>query len=128
MQIRLDTPSGQNVIRAYERGRVTVNQETYRASLLVTPERVIPDWPPQSFGALAPAHFERVAALEPEIVLLGTGARLHFPPAPLFHLLVRQGIGFEVMDTGAACRTYNVLMAEGRRVVAALLMIESEAG
>lgn len=127
MQIRLDTPSGQNVIRSYECGGVTVNQETYRASVLVTPERIIPDWPPQTFGALAPAHFEPVVALDPEIVLLGTGGRLRFPPAPLFHLLVRKGIGLEVMDTGAACRTYNVLMAEGRRVVAALLMIESEA-
>lgn len=124
MQIRLDMPSGHNVIRAYARGQVTVNQQIFRASLLVTPQRVVADWPPQSFGALEPAHFEPVAALEPEIVLLGTGARLRFPPAGLIQPLARAGIGFEVMDTGAACRTYNVLMAEGRRVVAALLIIE----
>lgn len=80
MQIRLDMPSGQNVIRAYARGQVTVNQETYRGSLLVTPERIVADWPPQSFPSLEPVHFEAIVALAPEIVLIGTGARLRFPP------------------------------------------------
>lgn len=126
MQIRRDLPSGRNVIRAYARGQVTVNQETYRGSLLVTPERIVADWPPQSFPALEPVHFEAIVALEPEIVLIGTGARLRFPPPGRLQPLARAGIGVEVMDTGAACRTYNVLMAEGRRVVAALLMIEGE--
>jgi len=120
-------PSGQNVIRSYARGQVTINREIYRTSVLVSPERIVADWPPQSFVALAPAHFEPVAALAPEIVLIGTGARLRFPPPGLVEPLARAGIGFEIMDTGAACRTYNVLMAEGRRVVAALLMIEGEA-
>jgi uncharacterized protein len=126
MQIRLDMPSGLNVIRAYARGQVTINQEVYRTSLLVTPERLLTDWPPEDFAALEPAHFERIAALEPEIVLIGTGARLRFLPDVLVQSLARAGINFEAMDTGAACRTYNVLMAEGRRVLAALLMIESE--
>lgn len=125
MKIQLETGFGQNVIRAYEPGRVTVNQQVYTRSLIITPERV-DDWPPETFAALASAHFEALAALEAEVVIIGTGARQRFPDAELLAPLVRAGIGYEVMDTGAACRTYNILMSDGRRVVAALLMIEEE--
>lgn len=123
MKIQLESGGNANVIRAYAPGSVTINQEIHRTSVVVTPERIIAHWPPRAFADLAAEHFEAVCALAPEIVLLGTGTRLQFPAPALTQSLMRAGIGFEVMDTGAACRTYNVLMGEGRRVAAALLMI-----
>ena len=122
MKVQLETSGGQNVIRAYTPGRVTINQDVYTTSLIVTPERLIADWEPRRFSELTAAHFEAIAVLNPEVVLLGTGAQLQFPAAALTRALVAAQIGFEAMDTGAACRTYNVLMSEGRRVAAALLI------
>lgn len=122
MKIQLERGLGQNVIRAYAPGRVTVNQDVYTASLIVTPERIVADWRPRAFADLTPADIEAIAALEPEVVLFGTGERLLFPPPALTRCLIAAAIGFEAMDTGAACRTYNVLMSEGRRVAAALLI------
>jgi uncharacterized protein len=105
-----------------------VNETVYGASLIVQPDRIIADWPPQSFAHLAEPHFRVLAGLGVEVVLIGTGAKLRFPPSALLRPLIAAGCGFEIMDTGAACRTYNILMGEGRRVAAALLMIESESG
>lgn len=122
MKIQLERGAGQNVIRAYAPGRVTVNQEHYVASLIVTPDRIVADWRPRSFADLVPADFDAIVVLEPEVVLLGTGARLSFPAPALTRALIAAQIGFEAMDTNAACRTYNVLMGEGRRVAAALLI------
>jgi uncharacterized protein len=87
--------------------------------------RIIDDWPPQAFVELKADHFETIMACNPELVILGTGRRLQFPHAAVTRLLVEAHVGLEVMDTGAACRTYNVLMSEDRQVVAALLMIEA---
>lgn len=124
MKIHLERGAGQNVIRAHQPGRIVVNQDAHTKSLIVTPERVIADWRPQRFDDLALEDFEAICALQPEVVLLGTGARLRFPAPALTRPLVAAQIGFEIMDTGAACRTYNVLMSEGRLVVAALLITE----
>jgi uncharacterized protein len=100
---------------------VQVNGQRRESSVLVTPEQVL-DWAPAAFAELAEAHFARIAELRPEVVLLGTGARLRFPPSALTAPLARAGIGLEVMDVQAACRTYNILAAEDRIVVAALLL------
>lgn len=124
MKIQLDTGGGQNFIQTYGPGQVTIHRQAYRHSLLVTPERLVTDWPPQSFADLLDRHFEQIRALGPEVVVLGTGARIQFPHPALSRALIQANIGLEVMDTGAACRTYNILMQDGRRVVAALLMIE----
>jgi uncharacterized protein len=122
MKVQLENTGAQNVIRAYVPGRVTINQEVYTASLIVTPERIVSDWPPGQFSELTAAHFDAIAALSPEVVLIGTGQQLQFPSPALTRALTNAQIGFEAMDTGAACRTYNVLMSEGRRVAAALLV------
>jgi uncharacterized protein len=124
MKFELDSGVGRNSIRTYGPGRVIVGEAVYTASLIVTPDRLIPDWPPQRFDDLAAADIEALVALRPEVALLGTGRRLRFPPAAVLAALIEAGIGYEVMDTGAACRTFNVLAGEGRRVAAALLMIE----
>ncbi len=125
MHIQLETGGQANLIRTYAAGRITVNQDSYTRSLIVLPGQIVADWPPQHFEELTLAHFEQLALLSPELVLLGTGRRQRFPRAELLAPLAQAGIGWEVMDTGAACRTYNILMGEGRNVAAALLMIES---
>jgi uncharacterized protein len=98
------------------------DHESFSRTLVVTPHQLIRDWPPQSMDEIGPSHLETLVELEPEIVLLGSGPQLQWPDPELVQTLVDRGIGFEVMDTGAACRTYNILMSEHRRVVAALLM------
>lgn len=128
MRFQLETGGQANLIRTYAAGCIVVNQESYSHSLIVLPQQIVADWGPQDFEALAPTHFDALVALNPEVVLLGTGQRQRFPRAELLTSLVTAGIGWEVMDTAAACRTYNILMGEGRNVAAALLMIESEAG
>jgi uncharacterized protein len=123
MRFAQDHLPNQNSIRAYDRGRIVVNEHIIDRHVVVTAERLIPDWAP-SFEDLQPGHLEALRELEPEILLLGTGARLRFPAPACMAVFLQQGIGVEVMDTAAACRTYNILLGEGRRVVAALFMIE----
>jgi uncharacterized protein len=116
----LETDAGP-LIEAYEPGQVRIQGQHYQGSLAVTAGRVLSDWGPVGFDALEPAHFEAIAALAPQVVVLGTGARQRFPEPALYAILLARGIGIEIMDTGAACRTYNILVGEGRRVVAALI-------
>jgi uncharacterized protein len=123
MKLQLTRPTGSgNLISGYGDDHVLVNGARHDASLLVTAEAVLP-WPVAGFEALAQAHFESIVALAPDLVLLGTGPRLRFPAAQLTAPLVQAGIGLEVMDLRAACRTFNVLRAEERRVAAALLFV-----
>jgi len=124
MKFHLQTGGGQNIIRTYGPGQITINQDVCIHSVIVLPERIIHDWAPQLFSELTADHFESIAALAPELVILGTGQHLRFPQPAVTVPLVQAHIGWEVMDTAAACRTYNILMGEGRRVAAALLMIQ----
>jgi uncharacterized protein len=122
MKIQLDDTGGRYAISAVAPGWIAINQTVYRRSLIVSPERLIADWPPLRLSALTPEHVADLLAFSPEVVLIGTGRTLRFPHPSVLAGLVRAGIGHELMDTGAACRTYNVLMGEGRRVVAGLLI------
>lgn len=112
----------ENRITAYGEDYVVVNQQRFDTSLVVLADQVIEDWGAQRFEDLEPRHFEFLQSLAPEIVLLGTGNQLRFPTPSLSQALWQARIGLEVMDTRAACRTYNILSAEGRRVAAALLI------
>lgn len=114
--------SSQYLIRAYEPGRIKIGEQQYRHSLILGREQLIADWRPQQSNELRHEDFEPVLALQPEILLLGTGNRLQFPSPSLTAGLLQAGIGVEVMDTAAACRTFNILLAEQRRVVAALML------
>jgi len=105
----------------YGAGYVTVNHVRYERSVLVSPQAVS-DWPVTAFQALAAGDFGFIGELQAEVVLVGTGSVQRFPPPALARSLAATGIGVEVMDTRAACRTYNILAAEGRRVVAAILL------
>ncbi|ROR32106.1 Mth938-like domain-containing protein [Inmirania thermothiophila] len=121
MEISLDT-GGSNLVRSYGPDRIVIGERTFRAAIVLSPEAILEDRLPRRPEELAPAHLEAVTALGPEVVLVGTGARLRFPAPEVTAPLLARGIGVEVMDTGAACRTYNVLASEGRRVVALLLL------
>jgi len=120
VKLHASAPTALNAFTGYGEGFVMLNGARIERSLLVLPERVV-DWPVAGFAALAEAHFEAIAALGPEVVLLGTGGRLRFPHPRLTAPLARARIGLEVMDVQAACRTYNILMAEARVVAAALV-------
>ena len=122
MQVNLEFPGSQNIIRAYGEGWITVNDQIIHQSVIVMPEQLIPDWPPRNFQQLSELHFQILEELRPEIVLLGTGRRQQFPHPSLLRPLLRRNVGVEVMDTAAACRTYNIIVSEGRRVAAALLI------
>ena len=120
MKLHASAPSRVNAFTGYGDGFVLLNGVRRAASVIVLPGRIV-EWPVASFAALAEADFARIAELGPEVVLLGTGARLRFPHPGLSAPLARAGIGLEVMDLQAACRTYNILAAEERLVAAALV-------
>ena len=122
MKLHLQNSGTANTIRAHAPGEVRINDAVYLRSLIVMPTRLVPDWGPTTFAGLNPDHFETIAQLRPELVLLGTGTRLVFPHPRLTLSLIQAGIGLEAMDTAAACRTYNILMGEGRAVAAALIL------
>ena len=121
MKLHLAGPSARNTITGYGDGYVIVNDARHEENLIVLPDRMLA-WSAAGFESLAADHFVELARLDLEVVLLGTGAALRFPPPHVTRALVEAGIGLEVMDVRAACRTYNILAAEARRVAAALLL------
>ncbi len=122
MKFSRDISEGRNAFTAYGPGYVDVNGKRYASSLVVSGERLIADWPAESVGALKADHLAAIVELAPEIVLLGTGGAFRFPEPSLLAPLHQARIGVEVMDTPAACRTYNILLGEGRNVVAAVIV------
>ena len=121
MKLHADPLTALNTVTAYGPGFIDINQTRHHGHLLVCPDRPVAAWPVSGFAALRSEDFQALAALEPEVVLLGTGERQRFVSPALTGALARLRIGVECMTTAAACRTYNILMAEGRRVVAAFL-------
>ncbi len=99
-----------------------IQQEDLLASFLISAKQLVRGWPPKSIEELTEDDVALMASMEPEVVILGTGRRLQWPPRSLFQSLIDKGIGYEVMDTAAACRTYNILSYEGRRIVAGLII------
>lgn len=122
MKIQPDRLDGANAINRHETGRVWVNGQQHDNSVLVPWRGEVQAWPADSPLALTPAHFEQLLSLKPELVIFGSGSRLRFVSSAVTRVLIERGIGVETMDTAAACRTYNVLAAEGRSVVAALIV------
>lgn len=121
MKFQPDTLAGVNAITRHEDGRLWVGSMAYAHSVLVPWQGPVLDWEVSEGSPLCEAHFERIAALRPEVVIIGSGARQRFLSPALLRPLMAARIGVETMDTAAACRTYNVLVHEGRRVLAALL-------
>ena len=122
MKFQPDSSDGVNVITRQEPGRIWVGMVPFSHSVLVPWQGEVQGWDAAVVAELSEAHFEQIAQLRPEVVILGSGARLQFVPPALQRVLFTQRIGVETMDTAAACRTYNVLASERRRVLAALLV------
>lgn len=122
MKFTLESSSRVNLVRAYSRTELRIGEELVRSSCIVSADRLITGWPPDRVEALTAQDLEAIFTLEPEVVLLGTGERQRFPPAGIRAAFGARGVGLEVMDLGAACRTYNVLVQEERHAVAALFL------
>jgi uncharacterized protein len=122
VKFTLEPPTQSNLIRGYSDSEVRIGERRVQRSCLVTATRLITDWPPATFAELAPAHLEAIFALDPELVLLGTGPTQRFATTEVRDEFVQRRVGLEVMQLGAACRTFNVLVQEERRVLAALFL------
>jgi len=121
MQFTRET-SASNLIRAFEPGRVRVGERWFTSNIIVTADRILGDWTLESPGKVTVADLAPALAFNPELIVLGTGASASSPDIDLMEALAAQSVGLEIMQTASACRTYNVLVHEGRRVAAALIL------
>lgn len=110
------------LIRAASANEIAVGEHKIATSAILGGAQMVLDWPPRRVEDLRPEHLAAALELKPEVILLGTGARQHFPDPEVLAPAYNAGVGIEIMDTPAACRTYNILLEEGRRVVAALIL------
>lgn len=110
-------------VKSYQPGTLVINDLTYTKSLIICYNQLIPDWPPQTFNALTSKDLDILLQLKLELVLIGTGSKQHFPSAAILSPLIQANLGYEIMDTAAACRTFNLLATDGRKVAAALLIL-----
>ena len=128
MQFTQHTPGGINLIRRYGADYITIGQEQIRASCIVGATTLLRDWPPHDVASLGIEHLAPLFEGNPEVVVLSTGVQQQFPRAALRAEFATRKIGLEVMEVGAACRTFNVLLSEERRVLAAVLLPRSGKG
>lgn len=122
MKLQPAQTDGLNTFTAYGEGYVSVNGIRHNYNIIALPKRLIPEWTQADFDSLTIADFELLAGLDADIILLGTGSKLRFPRPQLMQPLVQAQKGLEVMDLQAACRTYNILAGEGRKVAVGLLL------
>lgn len=118
----LDANQAKYQIRSYQPGTISVNEKILTCSIIISPEQLIEDWPPQTISELTQNSFDPIIELKPTILLIGTGPNHTFISLDLYGHLINLGIGVEIMATDAACRTYNALSAENRHVIAALII------
>ena len=123
MKIEADINQGQHKIDAYAAGSITVAGIPYTTNIIITPAAVMEGQLPDKVQSLAESHLMTMLEHKPEVVLFGSGKSLTFPPDEICEILYLRHIGFEIMDTGAACRAFNFLSGEGRQIVAALFLI-----
>ena len=122
MKFTLDNGSGANLIKSYSPSGIRIGEQVLTRTCIVTADRLLPDFGPETFAELTAAHLAALFELAPELVILGTGLTQQFAAAPVRAAFAARGIGLEAMELGAACRTYNVLVQEERRVAAALFL------
>lgn len=122
MKLHPDTHGALNVVTAYEIGRIAVNGRPLTRSFLLQPAFIDEQWGPEAYASLQSEHLLQLPRHPYDVLLIGTGLRQRFPVPALLRPLIEAGRGFEIMDTAAACRTYNILVAEGRLVLAALIL------
>jgi len=121
VKFQADFLDGVNTIARHDRRGVWVGTQAHEGSVVVPWSGAVRAWPPRRFDELTQADFDSLLADKPELVIFGSGMHLRFPQPALLRTLIERRVGFEIMDTAAACRTYNVLVSEGRNVIAALL-------
>ena len=122
MKFNLDQPATINVVRAYGPGLIRIGERSFNRSVVVTASTLLENWRPRRIMDLQASDLDALLQLRPEVLLIGSGVRQEFPERATLAALYAGRVGFEIMDTGAACRTYNVLAAEGRNVAAALIV------
>ena len=122
MKFAQDSQEDGYVITAYDDNSVSINGKTFSQSLVVAGTRLHEHWDIADIELLTSSHIELVLSLQPELIIIGTGNNLVFPAVEIYSGIIEHGIGVDFMDTGAACRTYNILMSEGRDVVAGLIL------
>ena len=122
MKLHLAANSGRNHFTGYGDGYVAINNQRFERAVVVTPDALHDTWNVASFDDIDAAHLQFLLSLQAEVIILGTGATQRFPRAELMREFALAQIGVEIMVTHAACRTYNILMAEGRAVAAAVLV------
>jgi uncharacterized protein len=122
MDLTLHKPGDHHFIRSVGPEGITVTDTLYTSSLVLSADELLPDWPVRSVAELTEAQLEAALEMGPEIVILGTGRKQAFPPPKVMLMFYEKGIGFEAMTTEAACRTFNVLLSENRKAVAALIV------
>jgi uncharacterized protein len=121
MEFNLELPQNQFFVRSVSEKGICVHKDYYTSPFILSGKRIVPNWDVGSIDDINEENLQKIFDLQPEVVLIGTGkTQVFLPPAIQVHFF-RQNIGFEVMTTDAACRTFNVLVSEGRQVVAALL-------
>jgi uncharacterized protein len=113
--------TGSYSVQAYDKGQVTINEKIYQQSLILSAREIISPWPVNDITELTTQHLQSIVEQKPEVVLLGTGEKQQFPDIEIIGYFAQLGLGLEVMNNGAACRTFNILVAEDRQVVAALI-------
>jgi len=121
VRLHLDATDGLNMVQTITTEQIVINHRVYTSSLIVTPHTTIANWKPRRLTDLSEDDFLPLVELEPDVVLLGTGKQLRFPEPHITKPLIEHAMGIEIMDTPAACRTFNILASEGRKVAAALL-------
>ena len=122
MQLNLERPDYQYFLRGADGTGALVNDRRLQCSFAIAPNALVENWPVHDAGAMLPTDLDALLALDPELVVLGTGAQQRFPPAAVMAACLQRGIGIEVMTNAAAARTYSVLAGEGRRVVAGFVL------
>ena len=124
MQLNHEVPDYAFTLRGADGQSARVNDRELARSFIVTPQALVEDWPVRSIAGLGIEHLEQILALEPVLIVLGTGARQVFPSQQLMAACLSRGIGLEVMNNPAAARTFNILAGEGRKVAAAFILEE----
>ena len=122
MKFAQDCQDSGYVITAYDNDAISINGKAFSQSLVIATTQLNENWGIEAIEGLAPDHIDQVLAFTPELIIIGTGNKLIFPAVEIYSAIIERGIGVDFMDTHAACRTYNILMSEGRDVVAGLIL------
>lgn len=122
MKFAQDSQDEGYVITSYDENSVSINGKPFENSLIISSRKLEEDWDLNSIELLSDSHIDAILSFKPELIIIGTGDRLLFPAVETYSAAIRHGIGIDFMDTGAACRTYNILMSENRNVVAGLIL------